>query len=136
MNCAWTGWCIAALIGLSILETSSAHAQANGITAVEITVLSKQSKPLSGATAYLYQSIPPSSGASTGAFTDASGVATILAPELAETDGNVVDVLCMDKKGMRYSQRISLYPTLRTDRIYYRTVYLDTPSTLTTCLNR
>lgn len=89
---------VTAFVAVETQGAANVHAQASGIVAVEITVLSKQSKPLSGATAYLYQSIPPGSGASTGAFTDASGVATILAPELAETDGNVVDVLCMDKR--------------------------------------
>lgn len=113
---------------------SGAVAQVSGDIAVEVEVLNKRTgRPLENASVYLFQTAGTSSTGG-GFFTDANGFIAVEAPPFPGATINHLEILCRDGRRRRnYTQIVSLYAELQTDRIYHRRIYLDVPSKLDHC---
>jgi hypothetical protein len=125
-------YALAALALLAFAKVS--EAQISGNVAVEVTVLTRDGAPITGAQITLRQNVLNGPIFSTGVETDVNGFAALEATIPGPTISNEVDVQCsIARKRGNWRQTISLYSELQADRVYTRTVFLSLPKGYATC---
>ena len=115
---------------IEIFSPANAHAQAEGLTGVEISVFDRQTgRPLQNALVVLTEFLGPSSVATkteTYGHTDSNGFFAFEYFKTAEGIGYAVSTACVTTRG-KVASVMPLYTNIRADTVYQRTFYLELP---------